>query len=203
MKAKQVVGLVGVGLSVLVGCGGSSENTWTGSGAATVGSAPAPASSATPSGPSTVDCVGTRNQMQDRDVVSLDINNANKPACSIPINIMGANDIKQYCYGDDFCTFSGHILRQDKNLYTIDKIVGPPSTVDCTGTRNQMQDHDVVSLDVNDDKLPACFIPISVWGANNLLQFCTDDGKCAFRGHVSSQDGSLYTIDKITGPILE
>jgi hypothetical protein len=128
MGSKHLVALAGLGLSVLVGCGGSPDD----------GSASAdqhletktPAAPATPApakSPTTVDCTGTRNAMQDHDVISLDINNDSDPACSVSNKVMGAKEIKQFCNDDDFCAFRGHVSSQEKNLFVIDQILGPIS----------------------------------------------------------------------------
>jgi hypothetical protein len=72
----------------------------------------------------------------------------------------------------------------------------------CSGHPFGMQVRVVVTLDINDEKLPACEIPLTSKARSRLDQFC-NDGHCTFSGHVERQIGNLYIIDRIVGPVKE
>jgi hypothetical protein len=72
----------------------------------------------------------------------------------------------------------------------------------CSGYRFGMQVRVVVTLDINDEKLPACEIPLTRKARSQLDQFCNDD-HCTFSGHVKRRIGNLYIIDRIVGPVKE
>ncbi|MGY4255283.1 hypothetical protein ACVI1L_002351 [Bradyrhizobium sp. USDA 4516] len=74
---------------------------------------------------SEIDCNGYRYGMRVRDLVTLDINDENAPACEIPNNSRAWPDVQKYCNDDNFCTFRAHVERRNGNTYIIDQIVGP------------------------------------------------------------------------------
>jgi hypothetical protein len=73
---------------------------------------------------------------------------------------------------------------------------------DCRGIRYVMQAQDVISLDQDDPRVPACIVPSNRAAFLQEKDYCTDD-HCDFRGHIESQQGNTYTIDVILGPITE
>jgi len=76
------------------------------------------------------------------------------------------------------------------------------SETTCTGTRYGMQDHDIVTLDINSDSAHACKVLYNE-GTRDIAKYCNVDDYCAFRGHAVSRDGNLYVVDFIEGPISE
>ena len=73
------------------------------------------------------------------------------------------------------------------------------SEVDCNGYRYGMRVRDVVTLNINDEKAPACIIPNNVsW---DTQKWCNPDDFCTFRAHVVRRDGNKYVIDRIVGPV--
>ena len=75
----------------------------------------------------------------------------------------------------------------------------PASDIDCNGYRYGMKVRDLVALDINNDKAPACEIPNKVsW---DIKKWCNDDDFCTFRAHVVRRNGNRYIIDRIVGPV--
>jgi hypothetical protein len=64
-----------------------------------------------------------------------------------------------------------------------------------------MRIRDVVTLDINNKKTPACEIANRIkW---DIKKFCNDDDFCTFRAHVVRRSGNRYVIDRIVGPIKD
>ena len=82
-------------------------------------------------------------------------------------------------------------------------LLGPAhaSEIDCNGYRYGMRVRDVVTLDINDKKAPACNIPNISRAWLQIKKWCNDDDFCTFRAHVKRRDGNRYTIDRIVGPV--
>jgi hypothetical protein len=73
------------------------------------------------------------------------------------------------------------------------------SEIDCNGYRYGMRVRDVVTLDIDNEKAPACEIPNKVpW---DIKKWCNDDDFCTFRAHVERRNGNRYIIDRIVGPV--
>jgi hypothetical protein len=73
------------------------------------------------------------------------------------------------------------------------------SEIDCNGYRYGMKVRDLVTLDINNEKAPACEIPNKVsW---DIKKWCNDDDFCTFRARVVRRDGNRYIIDRIVGPV--
>jgi len=75
------------------------------------------------------------------------------------------------------------------------------SEVDCYGYRYGMRVRDLVTLDINDKKAPACNIPNNSRAWLQIKNWCNSDDFCKFRAHVKRRSGNTYTIDRIVGPV--
>ena len=76
------------------------------------------------------------------------------------------------------------------------------SEIDCNGYRYGMRVRDVVTLDINDQKAPACSIPVDSTAWLQIKNWCNDDDFCTFKAHVKRRRGNRYTIDRIIGPVM-
>jgi hypothetical protein len=75
--------------------------------------------------------------------------------------------------------------------------------VDCRGYLYGMQDHFIVTLDIDRDDEPACYVPLSALSFKEKETYCNPDDMCDFRAHVVRKQGNLSTIDRIVGGIRE
>jgi hypothetical protein len=75
------------------------------------------------------------------------------------------------------------------------------SEIDCNGYRYGMQVRDLVTLDINNDKAPACEIPNNSKAWLQVKNYCNDDDFCTFKAHVERRNGNRYVIDRIVGPV--
>ena len=75
------------------------------------------------------------------------------------------------------------------------------SEIDCNGYRHGMRVRDLVTLDINDKKAPACDIPNDSKAWSQIKDWCNDDDFCTFKAHVKRRSGNVYTIDRIVGPV--
>lgn len=71
-----------------------------------------------------IECSGTEYGMRDHVLITLDFDDRNALACVIPNNVPAWLQLKEFC-SDDNCRFRGHVIAQDGNTYTIDRILGP------------------------------------------------------------------------------
>jgi hypothetical protein len=77
------------------------------------------------------------------------------------------------------------------------------SNINCHGYRFGMQVRDLVTLDITNEKLPACEIPSNSAAWSQVKNWCNDDNFCTFKAHVERQTGNRYVIDRIVGPVKE
>jgi hypothetical protein len=75
------------------------------------------------------------------------------------------------------------------------------SEVDCNGYRYGMKVRDVITLDINDKKAPACIIPNNSRAWLQVKNWCNDDDFCTFKAHVKRRYGNTHTVDRIVGPV--
>jgi hypothetical protein len=75
------------------------------------------------------------------------------------------------------------------------------SEVDCNGYRYGMKVRDLVTLDINNKKAPACEIPIKSRAGLEIKKWCNDDDFCTFRAHFKRRKGNVYIIDRIVRPV--
>jgi hypothetical protein len=75
------------------------------------------------------------------------------------------------------------------------------SVIDCNGYRYGMRVRDVVTLDINDTKTPACEIPNTSAAWSQVQNWCDGKQFCTFRAHVVRKSGNRYIIDRIVGPV--
>jgi hypothetical protein len=75
------------------------------------------------------------------------------------------------------------------------------SNVDCNGYRYGMKIRDVVTLDIDNEKSPACEIPNNSRAWSQIKKWCNDDDFCTFRAHVVRRNGNRYIIDRIVGSV--
>jgi hypothetical protein len=73
--------------------------------------------------------------------------------------------------------------------------------IDCNGYRYGMKVRDLVTLDVNNEKAPACEIPNNSRAWSQVKKWCNDDDLCTFKAHVERRNGNRYIIDRIVGPV--
>jgi hypothetical protein len=77
----------------------------------------------------------------------------------------------------------------------------PASDIDCNGYRYGMKVRDLVALDINNEKAPACEIPNNSRAWSQVNKWCNDDDFCTFKAHVKRRNGNRYVIDRIVGPV--
>lgn len=75
------------------------------------------------------------------------------------------------------------------------------SEIDCNGYRYGMKVRDLITLDVNNEKSPACEIPNKSRAWSQIKKWCNDDDYCTFKAHVERRNGNRYIIDRIVGPV--
>jgi hypothetical protein len=75
------------------------------------------------------------------------------------------------------------------------------SEIDCNGYRYGMKVRDLVTLDINNEKAPACEIPNNSKAWSQIKNWCNDDDFCTFRAHVERKNGNRHIIDRIVGPV--
>jgi hypothetical protein len=75
------------------------------------------------------------------------------------------------------------------------------SQIDCSGYRYGMRVRDLVTLDINDAKTPACEIANKIkW---DIKKYCNVDNYCKFRARVVRRSGNRYIIDRIVKPAMD
>lgn len=75
------------------------------------------------------------------------------------------------------------------------------SEVDCRGYRYGMRIRDIVTLDIENKKSPACEISNKIkW---DIKKYCNDDDFCTFRARVVGRNGKRYIIDRVVGPVKD
>jgi len=86
-------------------------------------------------------------------------------------------------------------------LLTLPPLAAHARDVDCNGYRYGMKIRDVVTLDINNEKSPACEIPNNSRAWSQIKKWCNDDEFCTFRAHVVRRNGNRYIIDRIIGSV--
>jgi hypothetical protein len=74
------------------------------------------------------------------------------------------------------------------------------SEIDCNGYRYGMRVRDLVTMDINDEKAPACEIPNDSKAWLQIKNRCNKDDLCTFKAHVKRRYGNTYIIDRIMDP---
>jgi len=75
------------------------------------------------------------------------------------------------------------------------------SEIDCNGYRFGMRVRIVVTLDINNEKAPACEIPNNSRAWSQINEYCNADHICTFRARVARRNGNRYIIDRIVRPV--
>ena len=73
--------------------------------------------------------------------------------------------------------------------------------IDCNGYRYGMRVRDLVTLDINNKRAPACDIPNNSSAWLEVKKWCNDDNFCTFKARVKRRYGNTYIIDRIVGPV--
>jgi hypothetical protein len=71
------------------------------------------------------------------------------------------------------------------------------SEIDCKGYRYGMQVRDLVTVDINNEKAPACEIPNNSRAWSQIKKWCDDRDFCTFKAHVKRRNGNRYIVDRI------